>query len=124
MIHPPVLLPATTALGTLDNKGRVKGMLAGANVVMPNLSPRSVRKKYELYNNKVVTGQESAQELEELKMEMEAVSMVLFAPLYLSNYCVNGCVYCPYHLKNKTIHRKKLTQEEVRKEVIALRSRL
>ncbi len=44
----------------------------------------------------------------------------MFAPLYLSNYCVNGCVYCPYHLKNKTIARKKLTQEEIRKEVIAL----
>ena len=46
--------------------------------------------------------------------------IVLFAPLYLSNYCVNGCVYCPYHLKNKHIARKKLTQEEIRKEVIAL----
>ena len=44
----------------------------------------------------------------------------MFAPLYLSNYCVNGCVYCPYHAKNKTIARKKLTQEEIRKEVIAL----
>ena len=46
--------------------------------------------------------------------------IVLFAPLYLSNYCVNGCVYCPYHLKNKHIARKKLTQEEVKAEVIAL----
>ena len=46
--------------------------------------------------------------------------IVMFAPLYLSNYCVNGCVYCPYHYKNKNIARKKLTQEEVRKEVIAL----
>ena len=46
--------------------------------------------------------------------------IVLFAPLYLSNYCVNGCVYCPYHAKNKHICRKKLTQEEIRKEVIAL----
>ncbi|MBR4027005.1 MAG: [Lachnospiraceae bacterium] len=46
--------------------------------------------------------------------------IVLFAPLYLSNYCVNGCVYCPYHLKNKHIARKKLTQDEIRKEVIAL----
>ena len=49
LIHPRVLLPATTALGTLDEKGREKGILAGANVVMPNLSPLSVRKKYELY---------------------------------------------------------------------------
>ena len=46
--------------------------------------------------------------------------IVLFAPLYLSNYCVNGCVYCPYHMKNKHISRKKLTQDEIRKEVIAL----
>ncbi|WP_054252989.1 [FeFe] hydrogenase H-cluster radical SAM maturase HydG [Neofamilia massiliensis] len=46
--------------------------------------------------------------------------IVLFAPLYLSNYCVNGCVYCPYHLKNKNIRRKKLSQEEIKKEVIAL----
>lgn len=46
--------------------------------------------------------------------------IVMFAPLYLSNYCVNGCVYCPYHAKNKTIRRKKLTQEEIRQEVIAL----
>ena len=43
----------------------------------------------------------------------------MFAPLYLSNYCVNGCTYCPYHAKNKTIARKKLTQEEIRREVIA-----
>jgi len=46
--------------------------------------------------------------------------IVMFAPLYLSNYCVNGCTYCPYHLKNKHITRKKLTQEEIKKEVIAL----
>ena len=46
--------------------------------------------------------------------------IVLFAPLYISNYCVNGCVYCPYHAKNKTIPRKKMTQEEIKKEVIAL----
>ena len=46
--------------------------------------------------------------------------IVLFAPLYLSNYCVNGCVYCPYHAKNKHIARKKLTQEDIKREVIAL----
>lgn len=61
LIYPPVLLPATTALGTLDPNGREKGILAGANVVMPNLSPVSVRKKYELYDNKICTGDESAQ---------------------------------------------------------------
>lgn len=61
LIHPPVLLPATTALGTIDPEGREKGILAGANVVMPNLSPVSVRKKYELYDNKICTGEEAAQ---------------------------------------------------------------
>lgn len=74
LIYPPVLLPATTALGTLDRKGREKGILSGANVVMPNLSPLSVRKKYELYNNKISSGQESAQGLEELKVRMKEIS--------------------------------------------------
>ena len=57
---------------------------------------------------------------EEIKLAFYGNRIVMFAPLYLSNYCVNGCVYCPYHLKNKQIPRKKLTQEEVRAEVIAL----
>ena len=61
LIHPPVLLPATTALGTIDPQGREKGILAGANVVMPNLSPVEVRSKYALYDNKICTGDESAQ---------------------------------------------------------------
>lgn len=57
---------------------------------------------------------------EQIKKDFYGNRIVMFAPLYLSNYCVNGCVYCPYHAKNKHIARKKLTQEEVRKEVIAL----
>lgn len=56
----------------------------------------------------------------EIKQKLYGNRIVIFAPLYLSNYCINGCVYCPYHLKNKTIHRKKLTQEEIVQEVIAL----
>ncbi|MBE6562008.1 MAG: [FeFe] hydrogenase H-cluster radical SAM maturase HydG, partial [Ruminococcaceae bacterium] len=56
----------------------------------------------------------------EIKLAFYGNRIVMFAPLYLSNYCVNGCVYCPYHAKNKHICRKKLTQEEVRAEVIAL----
>lgn len=56
----------------------------------------------------------------DIKRKFYGNRIVLFAPLYLSNYCVNGCVYCPYHLKNKTIHRRKLTQEEIKNEVIAL----
>lgn len=57
---------------------------------------------------------------EQFKKDFYGNRIVLFAPLYLSNYCVNGCVYCPYHLKNKHIVRKKLTQAEIRAEVIAL----
>ncbi len=56
----------------------------------------------------------------EIKLAFYGNRIVIFAPLYLSNYCVNGCIYCPYHMKNKTIPRKKLTQEEVKAEVIAL----
>ena len=57
---------------------------------------------------------------EEIKLAYYGNRIVMFAPLYLSNYCVNGCVYCPYHMKNKHIPRRKLTQDEVRAEVIAL----
>jgi len=57
---------------------------------------------------------------EEIKLAFYGNRIVMFAPLYLSNYCINGCVYCPYHAKNKHIARKKLTQEEIRAEVIAL----
>ena len=57
---------------------------------------------------------------EQIKLDFYGNRIVIFAPLYLSNYCVNGCVYCPYHMKNKHIARKKLTQEEVAREVIAL----
>ena len=68
--------------------------------------------------------EEKNQEIYELaakiKQDFYGNRIVMFAPLYLSNYCVNGCTYCPYHAKNKTIPRKKLTQREVRKEVIAL----
>ncbi len=56
----------------------------------------------------------------EIKQKFYGNRIVMFAPLYLSNYCVNGCVYCPYHAKNRTILRKKLSQEEIRQEVIAL----
>ena len=61
LIDPGILLPATTALGTVHPKGREMGILAGANVVMPNLSPVRVRKKYELYDNKICTGEEAAE---------------------------------------------------------------
>lgn len=61
LMFPTVLLPATTALGTIEPRGREQGILAGANVVMPNLSPVGVRKKYDLYDNKICTGEEAAE---------------------------------------------------------------
>lgn len=73
IILPRVLLPATTALGTAENDGRERGITAGANVVMPNLSPSSVRSKYALYDNKISTGAESAQHIEELKEKMAKI---------------------------------------------------
>lgn len=73
LIHPRVLLPATTALGTADPRGRELGILAGANVVMPNLSPVSVRKRYELYDGKICTGEESAECVRCLSARMASV---------------------------------------------------
>ena len=69
---PHVLLPATTALGTVQSDGRQRGMGYGANVVMPNLSPLSVRKKYALYDNKISTGEEAAESVALLKQSMAA----------------------------------------------------
>ena len=71
LLLPKVLLPATTALGTLDPTGREKGIYAGANVVMPNLSPENVRENYLLYDNKLCTGSEAAEGLKSLKKMME-----------------------------------------------------
>ncbi len=70
---PSVLLPATTALATLDPQGRQKAMAWGANVVMPNLSPQEARESYRLYNNKISRGAEAAEGLEELKKEMKEI---------------------------------------------------
>ena len=77
-----------------------------ASVLLACEIPEKVQKIYEIAG--------------EIKQAFYGNRIVIFAPLYLSNYCVNGCVYCPYHMKNKTIPRRKLTQEEVRQEVIAL----
>lgn len=73
LIKPNILLPATTALGTIHPRGREMGILAGANVVMPNLSPQEVRKKYALYDNKISDGSESAQCRAELAARMAAI---------------------------------------------------
>lgn len=77
-----------------------------ASVLLACSDPARIQKMYDI--------------AEEIKLAFYGNRIVMFAPLYLSNYCVNGCLYCPYHRKNKHIPRKKLTQEEVRAEVIAL----
>lgn len=77
LMLPYVLLPATTALGTIHPQGREKGILAGANVVMPNLSPVSVRKKYELYDNKICTGDEAAECRQCLAGRMQSIGYEL-----------------------------------------------
>ena len=73
LIKPNILLPATTALGTVENDGREKGILAGANVIMPNLSPPDAREKYSLYDGKLYTGAESAQNIKELENKMSEI---------------------------------------------------
>ena len=73
LIKPNILLPATTALGTIKNGGRELGILSGANVLMPNLSPEMTRKKYTLYDNKLSTGVESAEQIENLKEQIKNI---------------------------------------------------
>lgn len=73
LMHPKILLPATTALGTADGKGREKGILHGANVVMPNLSPTEHRKDYSLYDNKICTGDEAAECINCLSKRMKSI---------------------------------------------------
>ncbi len=73
LMNPKVLLPATTALGTIEDNGRELGVLAGCNVMMPNLSPLSVRKKYMLYDNKISTGDEAAEARASLEKRMRAI---------------------------------------------------
>ncbi len=73
LMQPTLLLPATTALGTISPDGRELGILAGANVVMPNLSPVTVRKQYSLYDNKICTGDESAQCIQCMRKRMEKI---------------------------------------------------
>lgn len=75
LIHPRVLLPATTALGTLHPTGRERAVAAGANVVMPNLSPQDTRALYAIYNNKLATGSEAAESVADLRLRMQAIGM-------------------------------------------------
>ena len=77
LMHPHMLIPSTTALGTVDPQGREKGILAGANVVMPNLSPTSERKKYALYDHKICTGDESAQCIACMRARMASIGFAV-----------------------------------------------
>ena len=77
IMFPHALIPATTSLGTIHPKGREMGILAGANVVMPNLSPVDVRKKYLLYDNKICTGEEAAECRQCLEKRMESIGYQL-----------------------------------------------
>ena len=77
LMCPNALIPSTTALGTIHSNGREMGILAGANVVMPNLSPVDVRKNYLLYNDKICTGEEAAESIEQLKKKMAAIGYTI-----------------------------------------------
>ena len=77
LMHPSALIPSTTALASLSADGRERGILAGANVVMPNLSPSSVREKYSLYNHKAAFGSESAEGLKELEKQLERIGYTI-----------------------------------------------
>lgn len=91
----------------LDKAEKLKGLThREASVLLACEDPERIERMYAL--------------AEKIKKDFYGNRIVMFAPLYLSNYCVNGCVYCPYHAKNKHIARKKLTQDEIRQEVIAL----
>ena len=79
LMLPKVLLPATTALGTVKNGGREMGILAGGNVIMPNLSPEDVRGKYMLYNNKLITGGEAAENIKLLKESLAKIGCFITA---------------------------------------------
>lgn len=87
LIHPTVLLPATTALGTLHPQGRELGILAGANVVMPNLSPATHRKEYSIYDNKLATGSEAAESANEIRSRLN--EMGAEAPVDRGDYKKN-----------------------------------
>ena len=75
ILLPNVLLPATTALGTLHPKGRELAIAAGANVVMPNLSPQDTRALYSIYNNKLSTGSEAAESIADIRARLKAIGM-------------------------------------------------
>ncbi len=115
--HEEILATLENAKENRDNKDLIEGILDKANRAQ-GLTHREAAILLECEDEKLINRMYAI--AEDVKKRFYGNRIVMFAPLYLSNYCINGCVYCPYHLKNKEIARKKLTQEEIRREVIAL----
>ena len=115
--HEEILDTLEYAKSNKNNKELIEGILDKANRAK-GLTHREAAILLECEDEELIN--RMFRLAEDLKKRFYGNRIVMFAPLYLSNYCINGCVYCPYHLKNKEIARKKLTQEEIRREVIAL----
>ena len=115
--HDEILESLEYAKSNKGNKELIEGILDKANRAK-GLTHREAAVLLECEDEELIT--KMFRLAEDLKKRFYGNRIVMFAPLYLSNYCINGCVYCPYHAKNKDIARKKLTQEEVKREVIAL----
>ncbi|MEW9076814.1 [FeFe] hydrogenase H-cluster radical SAM maturase HydG [Terrisporobacter glycolicus] len=115
--HEEILQSLEYAKSNKGNKELIEGILDKANRAK-GLTHREAAVLLECEDEELI--ERIFKMAEDIKKRFYGNRIVMFAPLYLSNYCVNGCVYCPYHLKNKKIARKKLTQEEIKREVIAL----
>ncbi|WP_419725473.1 [FeFe] hydrogenase H-cluster radical SAM maturase HydG [Terrisporobacter petrolearius] len=115
--HDEILDSLEYAKSNKGNKELIEGILDKANRAK-GLTHREAAVLLECEDEELIV--RMFKMAEDIKKRFYGNRIVMFAPLYLSNYCVNGCVYCPYHLKNKKIARKKLTQEEIKREVIAL----
>lgn len=115
--HEEILESLEYAKSNKGNKELIEGILDKANRAK-GLTHREAAVLLECEDEELI--ERMFKMAEDIKKRFYGNRIVMFAPLYLSNYCVNGCVYCPYHLKNKKIARKKLTQEEIKREVIAL----
>ena len=115
--HQEILDTLAYAAENKDNKELVRSLIRRARDCK-GLTHREAALLLECSDPELI--EEMYQVAREIKQKFYGNRIVMFAPLYLSNYCINGCVYCPYHAKNKHLRRKKLTQEEIRQEVIAL----
>lgn len=115
--HDEILDTLEYAKFNKNNKELIEGILDKANRAK-GLTHREAAVLLECEDENLISRMFTL--AQDLKKRFYGNRIVMFAPLYLSNYCINGCVYCPYHLKNKDIARKKLTQEEIKREVIAL----